>query len=169
MSAYPSESLNHIMHEAGVLFELAGNIRNDYSDIEVFTNHFVKSEVANGIEIQHPHYIEGSTGSEWYIEMLRMDNIHFEIDDFRPVRYLPLNMYWCGWVIAYYQWLRNITFRMILPSGMITDLLQIYELYHEMDISHTVEFLDNHINMSEERAKDFQCVPYWELYASQEK
>ena len=55
--------------------------------------------------------------------------------------------YWCGWVLAYYQWRRALSFSDIEARVPIEDVLALYEPYHEMDER---QFLDR---MDEECAR----------------
>ena len=47
--------------------------------------------------------------------------------------------YWHGWALAYYQWRMNLSFLEIEKYLEIEDLLELYSPYHEMDVHHFVE------------------------------
>ena len=42
--------------------------------------------------------------------------------------------YWAGWALAYYQWYTGRTFIKIYKVVSIQELLDMYDVYHEMDI-----------------------------------
>lgn len=44
--------------------------------------------------------------------------------------------------MAYYQWYRNISFEEIVLHVTIKELLIMYDKYHEMDIMHFVDKMD---------------------------
>lgn len=44
--------------------------------------------------------------------------------------------YWCGWAIAHYQWATALTFEAINRIAPIENVRQMYDAYHEMDIRH---------------------------------
>ena len=50
--------------------------------------------------------------------------------------------YWTGWALAYYQWYRGRTFSRIYRAVSMTEIRNMYEVYHEMDLAHFVERLD---------------------------
>ena len=53
-----------------------------------------------------------------------------------PVLYLDKSReYWSGWALAYYQWESGRTFTEILQQVALRQILDMYTIYHEMDIS----------------------------------
>ena len=44
--------------------------------------------------------------------------------------------YWVGWALAYYQWETAMRFEDILEYITIDDMIRLYSPYHEMDIRH---------------------------------
>lgn len=50
--------------------------------------------------------------------------------------------YWAGWALAYYQWQRSLSFERIFASVPADELLVLYGSYHEMDIRHFVDRMD---------------------------
>ena len=44
--------------------------------------------------------------------------------------------YWCGWSLAYFQWYSGLKFLQINKYIPIIEILNMYNPYHEMDISH---------------------------------
>ena len=50
--------------------------------------------------------------------------------------------YWLGWALAYYQWNTGIPFREIVDAEDITKIKALYSPYHEMDIRHFCDLLD---------------------------
>lgn len=50
--------------------------------------------------------------------------------------------YWCGWALARYQWKTAMTFDMINRITPIEDVRQMYDAYHEMDIRHFEDALN---------------------------
>lgn len=49
--------------------------------------------------------------------------------------------YWCGWVLAYYQWYTSQSFEKIWNDISIRTLQKCYITLHEADISKTVEIM----------------------------
>lgn len=50
--------------------------------------------------------------------------------------------YWLGWALAYYQWYSDMRFSEIVENISIKDMLAMYDKYHEMDICHFVDRMD---------------------------
>ena len=50
--------------------------------------------------------------------------------------------YWLGWALAYYQWNTGIPFREIFDAEDIMKIKALYYPYHEMDIRHFCDLLD---------------------------
>ncbi len=46
--------------------------------------------------------------------------------------------YWTGWILAYYQWENGKTFEMIDKEIPICKIRNMYNPYHEMDISSAI-------------------------------
>ena len=47
--------------------------------------------------------------------------------------------YWTGWALAYYQWLTAMRFADIIKAVPIEEIRALYSPYHEMDIRHFVD------------------------------
>ncbi len=47
--------------------------------------------------------------------------------------------YWTGWALAYYQWYTGISFAAIVSLVPVADIRALYRPYHEMDIRHFTE------------------------------
>lgn len=50
--------------------------------------------------------------------------------------------YWAGWALAYYQWETAMAFDEILEFISIDDMIRMYSPYHEMDIRHFCDQLN---------------------------
>ena len=57
-----------------------------------------------------------------------------EAKEYRPVANRSPE-YWAGWALAYYQWQTNLSFKQIDSFISITEVLAMYNPYHEIDIS----------------------------------
>lgn len=54
--------------------------------------------------------------------------------------------YWAGWSLAYYQWETAKSFKDIFLHVPLLDVLSMYKLHHEMDISNFVEDMNERYN-----------------------
>ena len=50
--------------------------------------------------------------------------------------------YWAGWALAYYQWFTCRPFMKINEAVPIHRIVQMYNVYHEMDITHFVDTMN---------------------------
>lgn len=50
--------------------------------------------------------------------------------------------YWTGWALAYYQWFTCRPFMKINAAVPIHRIVQMYNVYHEMDITHFVDTMN---------------------------
>ena len=50
--------------------------------------------------------------------------------------------YWAGWALAEYQWYSGKRFRDIFEHVKLSEIISMYSVYHEMDISKFIETMD---------------------------
>ncbi len=160
MRGYYSFYLNDVQREMGVLFHTAFTTRHEFTDTEAFVQAFLNSKAVWGIEHQHPKWLAGSSGVEWYMEILDDLGIKYTQKEMQEACFYSADdAYWCGWVIAFYQWLNAIPFKEILRPGILNQLFERYIL-HEADISVAVGMLDNLLGRVSEGKDD----PFGEEY-----
>lgn len=86
----------------------------------------------------NPTYVAGMNGCEFAKTIL--DEVHLSYPDVEDVMFLDKSPeYWAGWALAYYQWYTGSSFMDILKAVSLDNLIQMYPLYHEMDISRFVD------------------------------
>lgn len=142
MRGYFNCYLSDVQREMGVLFHIAFTTRHDFKEPEDFVQAFLRSKCVWGIQLRYPRWLAGSSGAEWYLDILDDEGISYtDEESWEICLYWPDDAYWCGWVIAYYQWLNGIPFKEILKPGILEQLFSRYIL-HEADISVAVKVLD---------------------------
>ena len=50
--------------------------------------------------------------------------------------------YWAGWTLAEYQWYSGMRFKDIFERVKLSEIIPMYSVYHEMDISKFIETMD---------------------------
>ena len=60
--------------------------------------------------------------------------------------------YWAGWALAYYQFHSVLSFASIEKQVPINDIIAMYNPYHEMDIHHFVDHMNNLIHANRQEA-----------------
>ena len=86
----------------------------------------------------NPRYVAGMNGCELAREIL--DDAEISYTDHEDAMYLDKSPeYWAGWALAYYQWYADSTFSEILKAVSLEEIITMYPVYHEMDITHFTE------------------------------
>ena len=118
---------------------------------------FLISGVSRQIERGNVKYIAGMNGCEIVRQVLQETGADTEIPE--DIMYADKSPeYWAGWVLAFYQWYRNITFSDILDILPINELIKMYPVYHEADIMRFTAFMDDKIRTGETRLKKFRLL-----------
>lgn len=105
---------------------------------DVFASAFSVSTVSKQFAIGNPRYVAGMNGCELGREVLLEVNVPFS--DTEDVMYLDKSPeYWAGWALAFYQWYSSRSFIEILKTVPLSEIIGMYSVYHEMDISHFAE------------------------------
>jgi len=109
-------------------------------DPDGFWKMFLQSRVARRFEIGDVSVVAGKSGPELaYMVLSAID--HKEAFPEPIWREDRSDLYWSGWVLAYYQWYTAQSFSAIWSSISIRMLQKMYPAFHEMDITKTVERL----------------------------
>ena len=107
----------------------------------VFGNALAVSESAKQFSEGNPRYVAGMNGCEFSRAVL--DDVGATYPEAEDEMYLDKSPeYWAGWALAYYQWHTAFSFMDILLAASLDDIIRMYPLYHEMDLSHFVEQMD---------------------------
>ena len=128
MSAYPETLLPNAR---SLLADAADYAVIDLDvSIDDFFAFFAASSYARRIERGDRSTILGISGIELAQNVLS-DKIGRH--DFKPARESlhRTKAYWTGWILAFYQWTSNRTFREILQALPASTIAQMYGVYHE--------------------------------------
>lgn len=107
-------------------------------DISDFFQMFIDSGVATRFEKGDFTVLVGKSGVEVAYEVL--DKLNIQIEYVKPQYALERSMeYWTGWALAYYQWETSLSFEEITRYIPIHYINALYSPYHEMDIRHFVD------------------------------
>lgn len=137
--AYSDDYLTSAQRILGDMLDFAVNTYD--MDIDKFFEMFLVSDVSRQFETGNPTYVAGKTGCELVKEIIRDSGILME--DYPDEMYLDKSPeYWAGWALAYYQWYYGRTFSKIHRAVSMKEIRRMYEVYHEMDLVHFVERLD---------------------------
>ncbi len=102
-------------------------------DITEFFNLFISSGLARKFETGDPSVVAGRSGVELAYMVLETSGLknnfikpHYSADRSEE--------YWTGWALAYYQWYTSLSFAEIIKYIPVSDIKDLYDPYHEMDI-----------------------------------
>lgn len=109
-------------------------------DPDAFWKMFIHSGVAAQFADGNVSIIAGKSGPEIaYIVLEKEEKLtSFPKPAWREKR---SDLFWCGWILAYYQWYTNQTFENIWKDVSIRTLQKMYVTLHEADISKAVEVM----------------------------
>ena len=114
-------------------------------DISKFYNAFISTGLAHSVETGTPAYTVGKSGYELAFEVYyRLTGSECEVSPVYVFEKSP--EYFAGWSVAYYSWYTNTPFEKINRVTPITSIIDMYNPYHEMDITHFVEVIDARIS-----------------------
>ena len=121
--------------------------------IEKFYQNFLVSPISEQFESGESSIIAGKSGVELALEVLEDEKLAKE---YRPAANRSPE-YWTGWALAYFQWQTNLTFKQINSLIPITEILAMYNPYHEMDIS---QFCDKMTELYNSRKSETNLKKY---------
>lgn len=136
MRAYDKTYLDKARTVLGRMLDFA--VYDLHYDMEAFFELFLTSGVASRFETGDFTLLAGMSGVELAYEVLE----HSGIDSPRITPNYTINRseeYWTGWALAYYQWDTSLSFAEITHYIPIKDIMALYSPYHEMDIRHFVD------------------------------
>jgi DNA-binding transcriptional regulator YiaG len=141
--AYNEAYLNKAMHTLGDMFQYAVcNCRYKGDDA---LDLFVSTQIAESFGSGDPRYVVGRSGQELFCDILEKAGKPY------PPATLRIFLdrtpeYWCGWILAYYQWAYNTTFEEIHAKLKFTGLCELYPTLHEVDMVKAAEVLRERIS-----------------------
>lgn len=110
-------------------------------DGQVFLDLFVASGVADEFGRGNVKFISGMSGIELARHVLKICGMEVsEYTDAMHTDYPP--EYWCGWILAYYQWDSGKSFAAICRQIKFPMLMDVYGVLHEADPSKAVDVFD---------------------------
>ena len=110
-------------------------------DPDAFGDAFAVSPAAIQFAAGNPKYVAGMNGCE--LARLVLAETHMSYSDQEDAMYLDRSPeYWAGWALAYYQWFSSRSFIEILTAVQLSRIIDMYPIYHEMDIRQFVDHMD---------------------------
>ena len=137
--AYSELYLDDAKENLAELFDYA--INDCEMDMDLFPKLFIASGYALHFERGNPAIIVGMSGVELARKVLEYTYPDKKLVN-KTFRSERDDVYWAGWALAQYQWESARTFRDIFERISFTEIVDMYKIYHEMDISQFIEEMD---------------------------
>ena len=138
--AYSKSYLSNAKTRLAQFFDYAINDCGFKSDW--ITKLFVISGYAEQFERGNPSVLAGMSGVELAQNVIRKIYSEKELPEPRFSNDKSPE-YWAGWALAEYQWQTGKRFKDIFDFVTLSEIISMYSIYHEMDVSHFVEAINN--------------------------
>lgn len=126
--AYDKQYLDDAMRNLGEAFDYAVN--NCRIEPDDFLNMFIAGGLSDQFGSGVPKFVSGLSGTELVWEVIKHSGRERELPEPETVYdYSP--EYWCGWILAYYQWYTGRSFRNISKHISMREILKLYPTLHE--------------------------------------
>lgn len=147
MAAYSEMYLSDAMTSLGEALDYAVNCCR--LDMDMFFGLFINSGIADQFEKGNPKYVSGMSGTELAMEVMSKTNYRTNMPE-ASKEYEASQEYWCGWILAYYQWRSGLSFKKILEKVRAETLLRMYATLHEAPEEKALDMLDGIMNRDDE-------------------
>lgn len=137
--AYGESYLDDAMNNLGEAVDYAVHACNVSADD--FMSMFVTSGYAKQFESGVAKVVSGLSGSELVLLVLRASGKQIDAPAAR-LEYDCSPEYWCGYILAYYQWHSAISFKDILKAIPMGELDRMYSALHEASEEKAVDVFD---------------------------
>ncbi len=116
-------------------------------DPDVFGFSFAVAASSMQFAAGNPDYVAGINGCELTRIVLKETQTPFR--DAEDAMYLDKSPeYWAGWALAYYQWSTSYPFIDILMTVPLSEIILMYPVFHEMDISQFTDHMNELMRIS---------------------
>ena len=140
--AYDKNYLSKAQNNLASMFDFA--VYDIKEDLTLFYKKFLQSKISSQFERGEAAVIAGRSGVELALELIGDESL---ASKYRPVVNRTPE-YWCGWALAYFQWQTNLSFKEIDNYIPVSEVLNMYSPFHEMDIS---QFCDKMLELYNKR------------------
>ena len=138
--AYSEYYLDDAMRNLGEAFDFARNVC--ILELDDFLNMMISSGIASQFGHGVPKYVSGMSGTELVLEVLRLLGVPAE-DAKAQIEYDCSPEYWCGWIVAYFQWRTGRSFQNIHESLSMKEIHALYHVLHEASEERTHDTLEH--------------------------
>lgn len=107
---------------------------------DFFSAIFLQSGYAEQFERGNPAVIAGMSGVELARSIISYAYPEYSFPDY-AFSEKRSDVYWAGWALAEFQWTTCKRFKDVFSKVSLLEIVSMYRLYHEMDVSRFIEDL----------------------------
>ncbi|MBQ9537639.1 MAG: hypothetical protein IJU95_00065 [Treponema sp.] len=157
IQGYDKFFLHDVMDNLGFATDFAVNGCGIAPDS--FYDFFIISKVARQIETNSPVFICGCSGTELALTVFERVGFDAVIPDmpFGFERFNRTPEYWAGWITAFYQWKRGLSFSRIRDFVPFHDIINMYYPLHEAPEEKFLGVMDEIIKKKERSAVSYSA------------
>lgn len=148
--AYDEMYLNDAMRNMAEMLDYASESLE--LDMDVFFTMFIAGGFAEQFGKGVPKYVSGLSGTELAMEVLSKSGIVMDFPRAR-IDYECSPAYWCGWILAYYQWTTGQTFKEIHKSISLAEIERLYPTLHETSEDRVVDSIKQIVRLKQYATK----------------
>ena len=126
--AYDNQYLDDAMKCLGEAMDYAAN--GCQMNMDSFLELFVGSGYAEQFAAGVPKYVSGVSGTELVMDVLTKSGTDMDFPQ-ATIDYDYSPQYWCGWILAYYQWYTGRSFKEIIKHITMQEIEKLYPTLHE--------------------------------------
>lgn len=141
--AYADTYLSCAQRNLGSMLDFAVNACG--LELKGFYEAFLALSLSERFSKGDPAIIAGRSGEELALEVVNSSCLSAEVTPSLKAWTPPASAtreYWTGWALAFYQWASGCSFIFIQERVSIEQVASLYHPYHEMDIRHFCEKMD---------------------------
>lgn len=128
MNAYDKIYLEDAMNNMADMFDYVSN--DCHMDKDGFFALFISTGVADAFGRGTPRIVSGMSGAELAQEVFLKSGYPMQAPE--PVARISRSPdYWCGWILAFYQWSTGLTFEQISKQITLAEIETLYPTLHE--------------------------------------
>ncbi len=128
---YVNDAQRTIAHSFDYAVNKMGYTLKEYAEL------FANFKYIHLIESGDPHYTAGMSGIELAKTVCNKTDNKYGV-----LPYYPGQEYWTGWILSYYQWLKNMPYKTILAKFPVENFVRAYPTLHECNKKRMFEYMD---------------------------
>ena len=126
--AYDNQYLDDAMRCLGEAMDYASN--SCRVNMDSFLELFIGTGYAEQFAVGVPKYVSGLSGTELVMDVLTKAGMEIDFPQ-AQLDYDYSSRYWCGWILAYYQWYTGRSFKEISKYITMQEIEKLYPTLHE--------------------------------------